>query len=69
MLAAETVLMQMSQAIDVLTSWMAANRLLLNPSKTQAVADLGGWAPGARAHYSKSYTCETHKAELSAHAY
>src|SRR6218665_1167232 len=40
-LAAETVLMQMSQAIDVLTSWMAANRLLLNPSKTQAIW-LGG---------------------------
>src|SRR6218665_1088624 len=34
---------QMSQAnaIDVLTSWMAANRLLLNPSKTQAIW-LGG---------------------------
>src|SRR6218665_4046490 len=31
----------MSQAIDVLTSWMAANRLLLNPSKTQAIW-LGG---------------------------
>src|SRR6218665_941166 len=29
--------MQMSQAIDVLTSWMAANRLLLNPSKTQTI--------------------------------
>src|SRR6218665_3651559 len=40
-LAAESVLMQMSQAIDVLTSWMAANRLLLNPSKTQAIW-LGG---------------------------
>src|SRR6218665_438336 len=40
-LAAETVLMQMSQAIDVLTSWLAANRLLLNPSKTQAIW-LGG---------------------------
>src|SRR6218665_3013370 len=40
-LAAETVLMQMSQAIDVLTSWMAANRLLLNPSKTQTIW-LGG---------------------------
>src|SRR6218665_2978534 len=40
-LAAETVLTQMSQAIDVLTSWMAANRLLLNPSKTQAIW-LGG---------------------------
>ena len=33
--------MQMSQAIDVLTFWMAANRLLLNPSKTQAIW-LGG---------------------------
>src|SRR6218665_3056912 len=39
-LAAETVLTQMSQAIDVLTSWMAANRLLLNPSKTQAIRQL-----------------------------
>src|SRR6218665_1700024 len=36
-LAAETVLVQMSQAIDVLTSRMAPNRLLLNPSKTQAI--------------------------------
>src|SRR6218665_2888850 len=35
--------MQMSQAIDVLTSWMAANRLLLNPSKTQAI-----WLVGHR---------------------
>src|SRR6218665_2985325 len=40
-LAAETVLTQMSQDIDVLTSWMADNRLLLNPSKTQAIW-LGG---------------------------
>ena len=31
-LAAETVLTQMNQAIDVLTSWIAANCLLLNPS-------------------------------------
>src|SRR6218665_2930292 len=36
-----TVLTQTSQAIDVLTSWMAANRLLLNPSKAQAIW-LGG---------------------------
>src|SRR6218665_1538364 len=38
---AETVLTQMSQAIDLLTSSMAANLLLLNPSKTQAIW-LGG---------------------------
>src|SRR6218665_3796848 len=40
-LAAETVLTQMSQASDVLTFWMATNRLLLNPSQTQAIW-LGG---------------------------
>src|SRR6218665_1399428 len=40
-LAAETILTQMSQAIDVLTSWMAANRRLLNTYKAQAIW-LGG---------------------------
>src|SRR6218665_3378389 len=45
-LAAETVITQMSQAIDVLTSWMAANRLL-NPFKTQAIW-LGGHRPLAK---------------------
>ena len=40
-LAAETVLTQMGQASDVLTFWMATNRLLLNPSQTQAIW-LGG---------------------------
>src|SRR6218665_2418474 len=39
--AISVIRMQMSQAIDVLISWMAANRLLLNPSKTQAIW-LGG---------------------------
>ena len=34
---AETVLLQMNRSIVTLTSWMAANRLLLNPSKTQAI--------------------------------
>ena len=38
---AETVLLQMNQSIVTPTSWMAANRLLLNPSKTQAIW-LGG---------------------------
>ena len=42
-LAAGTVLTQMCQAIDVLASWMAANRLLLNPSKTQAIFLCGLW--------------------------
>jgi len=31
---ADTVLNQISRSIDELTSWMATNRLLLNPSKT-----------------------------------
>ena len=35
---AKTVLTQMSQSIDALTSWMATNHCLhLNPSKTQAI--------------------------------
>jgi len=34
---AETVLLQMNQSIVTLTSWMAANLLLFNPSKTQAI--------------------------------
>src|SRR6218665_78445 len=38
---AETVLLQMNQSIVTLTSWMAANLLLFNPSKTQAIW-LGG---------------------------
>src|SRR6218665_1250453 len=33
----ETALTQMSRSIDVLTAWMVSNRLLLNPSKTQAI--------------------------------
>src|SRR6218665_3556902 len=40
-LSAETVLTQMSQAIDISTSWMTANRLLISPNKTQAIL-LGG---------------------------
>src|SRR6218665_2455004 len=40
-LSAETVLTQMSQAIDISTSWMTANRFLISPYKTQAIL-LGG---------------------------
>ena len=40
---AETVLIQMSRSIDAFTSWMATNRLLLNPSKAQAM-----WLSGHR---------------------
>ena len=39
----ETALTQMSRSIDALKTWMASNRLLLNPSKTQAI-----WLGGRR---------------------
>src|ERR1043165_3629954 len=37
------MMMMMMMTIDVLSSWMASNRLLLNPSKTQLI-----WLGGRR---------------------